>query len=188
MTLLATESKSKLLPTDAPLEAIVTVAGYFYHVDFVNAVDIGSGNRSQAHRVGKDRRCTCYKGASCPAVTAVAEYLRSGGERAPDPPPGYYPVAPLSCPVCSAPTVFDNRLSSKRRGAGWRCIQGGSLHYWEAQVQVLRQKLAENPWLFPPVVIRNGAQILAHDGILDGDTVLYPGVLRAEIVSYSDSP
>ncbi len=160
--------------------AMVSVVGYFYSVEFTE--DAHPNHRS-AHRVGKDRRCTCPQGKRCPAVAAVAAYLRAGGARAPDPPPGYYPVAPASCPICGAPAVFDNRLSSAQRGAGWRCAQTGSLHYWEAQVQVLRQKLAANPWLFPPVVLRQGTRYLAYDGIQPGDSVLYPGVRREEVIS-----
>lgn len=160
--------------------AVVTVVGYFYSVDFG---DEDTRNHRMAHRVGKDRRCTCSLGGRCPAVAAVAAYLRAGGERAPDPPPGYYPVAPASCPICGAATVFDNRLSSAWRGAGWRCTQTGSRHYWEAQVGALRQKLAANPWLFPPVVVREGERRLAYDGIQPGDQVLYPGVLREEVMT-----
>lgn len=158
--------------------AVVAVIGYFYSVEFG---DEYARNHHTAHRVGKDRRCTCPQGERCPAVAAVSAYLRAGGERAPDPPPGYYPVAPASCPICGAGTVFDNRLSSARRGAGWRCAQVGSLHYWEAQVGALRQKLAANPWLFPPVVVREGVHRLAYDGIQPGDDVLYPGVLCEEV-------
>lgn len=161
-------------------EVSVTVVGYFYHVDF------GPGGRQRAHRVGKDKRCICQQGTYCPAVAAVYEYLKAGGERSPDPPPGYYPVAPVTCPVCQAEAFYDPRLSSKRRGAGWGCSPAGSLHYWEAHVQVLRQKLAANPWLFPPVVIRQGSRLLAYDGLEPGDQVLYPGLLRKEVKSWTD--
>ena len=158
--------------------AVVTIAGYFYHVEFIHPVGDKSGNGSTDHLVSKDRRCACPMGAGCPAVAVVADYLKAGGERAPDPPPGFYPVAPATCPVCGAEAVYEPRLSSSRRGAGWRCMQGGSLHYWEAHVQVLKRKAAANPWLFPPVVIRAGVRMLSYDGILDGDRVLYAGVLR----------
>jgi hypothetical protein len=181
------ECKTKSLQDELLATAVVTITGYFYRVDFCNADDLRASLSAMTHRVSKEKRCTCYRSASCPAVSAVTAYLKAGGERAPDPPPGFYPVSPASCPICSAPTVFDHRLSSKQRGAGWRCTQGGSLHYWEDQVQVLKQRFAENPWLFPPVVIRDGTRILAYDGILDGDKVLYPGVLRAEIVTNPDN-
>lgn len=160
---------------DVQETARVTISGYFYAVDF------GPGEHPQHHRVGKDRNCTCRLGGGCPAVTAVADYLRAGGERTPDPPAGYYPVAPTECPICGAETVFDNHLSSKHRGAGWRCRRGGAHHYWQTHINVLRQRLEENPWLFPPVVVRDGKQIKAYDGILPQDQVLYSGVKRAEI-------
>ncbi len=69
-------------------QAIVRVSGYFY------AVDLGPEVRPQYHYVGKDRRCTCGLGADCPAVLAVVDHLRGGGERAPDVPCGYFPVVP----------------------------------------------------------------------------------------------
>ena len=43
--------------------------------------------------------------------------------------------------------------------------------------------MAMNPWRFPPVVIRAGQQINAWDGILPTDNVLYPGLLRADLVT-----
>jgi hypothetical protein len=51
---------------------------------------------------------------------------------------------------------------------------------------VLKQKFTANPWHFPPVVMREGMRVLAYDGIQEGDVVLYPGVLRAKIVSSLD--
>ena len=180
------ECKTKPPLTELLAAAVVTITGYFYSVDFSNMNDLEASVRTRMHRVSKEKRCTCYGGASCLAVSAVAAYLRAGGERAPDPPPGYYPVAPASCPICGKETMYDPHLDSKQRGAGWRCISGGSRHYWEAHVLVLKQKFAANPWHFPPVVTREGMRILAYDGIQEGDVVLYPGVLRAEIVSSLD--
>jgi hypothetical protein len=145
-------------------DARVTVIGYFYAVDF------GYGVRPQQHRVGKDKRCTCPLGADCPAILAVTDYLRAGGERAPDPPPGYFPIAPAACPICGAETYCAPGLNSKRRGAGWACVKGGKSHYWQAHVDVLRRLLAKNPWLFPPVFSLDGR-------------VLYPGLRREEVVT-----
>jgi hypothetical protein len=167
--------KSTLLQADTREAAVVSIVGYFYNVDF------GPGVHPQVHRVGKDKRCSCPLGAGCPAVAVVAAHLKAGGERAPDPPPGYFPVAPTTCPICNATTVYDHRLSSKRRGAGWRCTRSGSLHYWETHTRSLQQKLADNPWLFPPVVLREGVQIPAYNGIEKGDIVLYPGLKRDDI-------
>lgn len=155
-------------------EASVTVIGYFYAVDF------GPGVRQQHHRVGKNAVCTCYLGEHCPAVDVVRGYLAAGGEKAPDPPPGYYPVAPNKCPICGAECVADTSLSTRNRGVGWRCTKGGKGHYWKRMGQHLAQKFKENPWLFPPVVVRDGHQVNAYGGILPSDQVLYPGVLRAD--------
>jgi len=178
--------------TKSPLEellttAVVTITGYFYRVDFCNGDEIKGSLHKSTHRVNKEKRCTCYRGADCPAVSAVAAYLKEGGERAPDPPPGFFPAAPSSCPICGKETLYDPSLDSKERGAGWRCIAGGSRHYWEVHVSVLKQNFAANPWHFPPVVMREGVRVLAYDGILEGDVVLYPGVLRADLVSTNDS-
>jgi hypothetical protein len=150
-------------------DARVLVVGYFYAVDF------GFDARTGQHRVGKDRRCTCSQGADCPAIQAVADYLKAGGERAPDPPPGYFPVAPAACPVCGAETYYVESLSSRRRGAGWACIKGGQSHYWEAHTSVLRELLSQNPWLFPPIVAPDGS-------------VVYPGLRRDEVITQDGHP
>ena len=146
--------------------AVVMVSGYFY------LVDLGPDTRPQHHHVGKDRRCTCGLGLDCPAVLAVVDYLRAGGERAPDVPSGYYPVVPQVCPICGAGTYYVPNLNSKHRGAGWACAQGSEAHYWLAHVNSFRQRLAENPWIFPPVYAADGA-------------LLYPGLKRDEIITES---
>ena len=87
------------------------------------------------------------------------------------------------CPVCGAPAYFEPRLSSKLRGAGWGCSKTAHKHYWINRSSLIREALAANPWRFPPVVLREGQQMNAWDGILPGDNVLYPGLLRADIVS-----
>jgi hypothetical protein len=147
-------------------QATVSVSGYFY------VVDLGPNVHPQHHYVGKDRRCTCGLGADCPAVLVVADYLRAGGERAPDVPSGYYPVAPQTCPICGAQAYYVPGLTSRGRGAGWVCVQGGKAHYWQVHINSWRQDLAENPWIYLPV--------LAPDG-----TVLYPGLKRDEIITES---
>jgi hypothetical protein len=147
-------------------DALVRVSGYFYAVDF------GPEVRPNSHRVGKDKRCTCGLGADCPAVSAVADYLRKGGERAPDVPSGYYPVVPQVCPVCGAGTYYVPDLTSKHRGVGWACIRGSEAHYWLAHVNSLRQHVAENPWIYPPVYAADGS-------------VLYPGLKRDELITES---
>ena len=161
----------------AIMEANVTVVGYFYAVDF------GSTVKPQQHRVGKNAVCSCYLAERCPAVEVVQAYLERGGARAPEPPAGYYPVCPAKCPICGSQTAYEARLSSKRRGAGWRCLKGGTTHYWERMGQALAGKFALNPWLFPALVLREGVQCLAWDGIQDGDQVLHPGIRRSETIS-----
>lgn len=117
-------------------EVDVSIIGYFYTVNF------GLGVRPQHHRVGKNAICTCYLGELCPAVDVVRAYLAAGGERAPEPPPGYYPVIPAKCPICHAKVTFDVKLSSRYRGAGWRCEVGGSAHYWQRMGQASAFKAA----------------------------------------------
>lgn len=153
----------------------VRASGYFYLVDF------GEGVRPQHHSVGKNAVCSCPLGGQCPAVEAVRAYLRAGGERTATPPPGYYPAIPHQCPICGAGVTFDSHLSSRNRGAGWRCVAGGSAHYWKRLGQVLAEKFAANPWLFPPVVVRDGQQINAWDGVRPEDRVLAAGLLRADV-------
>jgi hypothetical protein len=73
-------------------------------------------------------------------VDAVRTYLAAGGERAPDPPSGYYPIIPARCTICHAKVTFDIKLSSKQRGAGWRCEVGGLAHCWQRMCQALAQE------------------------------------------------
>ncbi len=117
-------------------EVEVSISGFFYAVDF------GPGIHPQHHRVGKNAVCSCHLAELCPAVDVVRAYLAAGGEKAPDPPPGYYPVIPAHCPICHAKVTFDVRLSSRQRGAGWRCEVGGSAHYWERMGQMLAGNFA----------------------------------------------
>jgi hypothetical protein len=133
-------------------------------------VDFGLSVRPRVHRVGKNAQCTCSLGRHCPAVAVVRNYLADGGQRAPTPPPGYYPVAPAACPVCGAEVLVDQRLSNKRRGVGWRCKAAGSLHYWQQHVQVLRELVTAQPWIFPPVYDQAG-------------NLLYPGLRREDLIS-----
>ena len=117
-------------------EVDISILGYFYAVDF------GPDVHPQHHRVGKNAICTCHLGELCPAVDVVRAYLAAGGERTPDPPPGYYPVIPAKCPICHAAVTSDIQLNSSYRGAGWRCEVGGSAHYWQRMVQASAWKFA----------------------------------------------
>lgn len=96
------------------------------------------------HFVRKDKTCACELGADCPAVQAVADYLKSGGQRAADVPAHH--LIPKACPVCGGAVKFAPRLCSPVRGAGWACLEAaktetsvwpephhtpGESHYWQ---------------------------------------------------------
>jgi len=96
------------------------------------------------HLVRKDRTCACPLAGRCPAVAAVADYLRRGGRQAPDAKPGT--IIPAACPICQGVVCFEPRLCSPMRGAGWVCLSGaqrekttqptrfwypGERHYWQ---------------------------------------------------------
>jgi len=165
----------------AEMPATVTVSRYFY------VVEMGEGDTGSRHSVlGYTLECACALGANCPAVNVVRDHLAMGGEQTANPRPGYYPVAPRTCPICGAETFFDIALSSKNRGAGWRCKHGGKSHYWQDQGEALKVKFRSQPWLFPPVVIRQGQRMNAWDGVLIGDDVLDPGLLRSEILTFQE--
>jgi hypothetical protein len=157
-------------------DAIVVVNQYGYTVDF------GPTVKPRLHIVSKDKTCSC-KSADCPSIAAVSDYLRKGGERAPEPPVGFLVAAPETCPICNASAYFDPKMSSKYRGAGWGCSKTGTRHYFAWRTELARTDLAANPWRFPPVVVRGNQQLYAWDGIIENDVVLYPGVLRADLIT-----
>lgn len=161
---LPTTAPKKVSQSATPQPVDVSISGYFY------VVNLGKPNQPDYHHVGKDRRCTCGQGLACPAVKAVIDYLQTGGERTPEMPAGFFPVAPQTCPICGSATSYLQELDSPHRGAGWICASGGKSHYWEAHVRVLQENLKKNPWLIPP--------IYAPDG-----QVLYPGIHRSEVIS-----
>jgi hypothetical protein len=157
-------------------DAIVVVNQYGYTVDF------GPTVKPRLHIVSKDKTCSC-KGADCPSIAAVSDYLRKGGERAPEPPVGFMVAAPETCPICNASAYFNPKMSSKYRGAGWGCSKTGTRHYFAWRTELTRADLAANPWRFPPVVVRGNQQMYAWNGIIENDVVLYPGVLRADLIT-----
>ncbi len=106
----------------------VMVVGYRYKVDF------GPSVKPQVHLVDKQRCCSCELGSECPAIEAVAEYLRNGGQRAPNPMP--------PCPICGAETVRDRKWDGKyTKELGWRCTAGGLRHFLEAKAERIKEAL-----------------------------------------------
>lgn len=122
--------------TGAP--KVTAMEGGYYLVQYPPLV------QPRSHIVRKDKTCACPQGAECPAVEAVRDYLRHGGQRAPDSKPGS--IVPAHCPVCGGSVSFEPRLCSPMRGAGWVCVAAARLetiswpepycypgdgHYWQ---------------------------------------------------------
>ena|SRR5690554_4015694 len=108
----------------------IRVIGYTYLVDF------GPSTQPRFHTVNKQRSCSCELGAGCPAIEAVAEYLRNGGQRAPDPMP--------PCPICGAETIRDRKWDGKyTKELGWRCTAGGLRHFLEAKAERIKEALRQ---------------------------------------------
>ncbi len=105
----------------------IRVVGYTYLVDF------GPSTQPRFHTVNKQRSCSCPLKEACPAIEAVAEYLRSGGPRAPNPMP--------TCPICGAETIRDRKWDGKyTHEPGWRCAAGGLSHFLQAKAERIRQR------------------------------------------------
>ena len=106
----------------------IRVIGYTYLVDF------GPSTQPRFHTVNKQRSCSCPLKETCPAIKAVAEHLRNGGQRAPDPMP--------PCPICGAETVRDRKWDGKyTRELGWRCTTGGLTHFLQAKAERIKEAL-----------------------------------------------
>ena len=130
----------KQILTSLITEAVVKIfRKYFYRVDF------GPGVYPQFHVVSHDLYCACVLEADCPAVTAVKYHLqKEEGESAKAIRPGFFPAVPHFCPVCSSSKAYyEPRLSSRTRGAGWRCATGGTSCYWKHRGIVLQVAYAE---------------------------------------------
>ena len=120
-------------------QAIVRPNGFFYRVDF------GFGIVPQYHIVSHDLFCSCTLEQECPSIVAVRMFLRDGGKPAMPPLPGYFPVVPHVCLVCGAKAYYYPKLTSRQRGLGWSCEEGGTYHYWQHQIAVLRAAF-EKKW------------------------------------------
>ena len=115
--------------------------------------------RPGTHLVRKDRACLCELGKDCPAVQAVADFLKGGGARAADVPA--HRLIPEACPICGGTVKFEPRLCSKVRGAGWVCLTAatqeysglpaklqipGHTHYWQFMwAELGRQRKEQRP-------------------------------------------
>lgn len=109
----------------------IRVIGYTYLVDF------GPSIQPRFHTVNKQRSCSCQMNEICPAIEAVAEHLRYGGQRAPDPMP--------PCPICGAETFRDRKWDGKyTKELGWRCTAGGLRHFLEAKAERIKEALRRN--------------------------------------------
>jgi hypothetical protein len=143
---------------------IIEVYQYGYRVDY------GAKATPQYHYISKKRFCHCPLGAECPAVQAVANYLRGGGQRAPDYPETYWPTVPNQCPVCGAACEAHARYDFPTHGTGWRCLAGGTVHFWEALAQPLIRlaNAGRSPFVLEPVWDAAG-------------NLMYPGVTHEEM-------
>ncbi len=139
-----TISKPTLADLLRDIRPSVSVVQWAYRVDY------GLGVRPRLHTVNKARRCQCVLGTECPAVLAVAEYLRAGGERAPDSPFDFWPSVPEACPICGGLTESDPGLFSREHGQGWRCAQTGGLCCWAARAVPLVAARSARPYVIPP--------------------------------------
>ncbi len=94
------------------------------------------------HFVSQSRRCSC--GQSCEAVRLVAQYLRTGGRRAPMGIPLPLLTVPKQCPICGAEARPAPQLDTKRC-RGWWCAEDPS-HFWHVRLEPLRRWLKQNRW------------------------------------------
>ena len=138
----------------------ISLRQYAYRVDW------GKSLFPRWHTVSKERKCSCAFGIDCPSVERVRDWLKNGGERAPDYPPGYFPAVPLICPICSADTVAEPLADSERRGKAWSCSVGMK-HYWQLvsvamKIAIEKNMKDNNHWLIAPCGDYPGVSIEAH--------------------------
>lgn len=134
--------------------AISTVVGG-YRVAYGDAI----------HLVDKSKRCSCGH-PKCPAVQAVADYLRAGGRRAPervDPTPRSF-----ACPVCgqAAHGCLETR--------NWRCsADDGHLWAWWAE-QIKAKRAAWEPSPYTREVLATFGSNEARQAWLQEHALKYP--------------
>ncbi len=117
-------------------------------------MDFGPSVKPRDRLVDKQRRCSCELGALLQAIEAVAEYLRSGGQRAPDPMP--------PCLICGVEIVCDRMWDGKyTKELGWHCTAGCLTHFLQAKAERIREALVFLQPYFPPpkLVIVSGGHI-----------------------------
>jgi hypothetical protein len=116
----------------------VTTKGSYYYVLL--------GENSKMHIVDKQKMCSCGQ-PDCPALGAVRDYLKSGGERTAD-----GPFLPCRCPICGDEIVPDHNLNGAyTKEPGWQCKSGGKHHFYQAKTAKIKENFAKNPWLFKPI-------------------------------------
>ncbi|NJD60806.1 MAG: hypothetical protein C3F13_16285 [Anaerolineales bacterium] len=104
----------------------IMVVGYRYMVDF------GPSVRPQVHLVDQLQHCSCELDTACPAIIAVAEYLRNGGQPAPESLP--------PCPICGAETYRDRDWDNQyTHEFGWVCTEGGLSHFLQAKTEKIKE-------------------------------------------------
>jgi len=128
-------------------EATVRVSGYAYVVN-------------GTHIIYQGLNCSC--GQDCGAGALVVEWVNSGNDKAPTPPPGFTPYLPRSCPICGSRVVADHSLSSSNRGIGWKCKD--STHYWKYKWETLK------PWFFREDIIHG---VLKRQDVIDNPILGY---------------
>lgn len=110
--------------------------------------------------------CSCGN-ATCTAAKNVLAYLASGGERAPEPPSGYFLGLPEKCPVCGAKVYADTSLDSPHRGTGWKCSSGNKSHYWQTLGRAPRDRCECNAYPVPHKRGLGKCEQLTHSGQSD---------------------
>lgn len=104
-------------------------------------VTVWESDECQQFVVNKDKRCSCGGNAAniCEHISEVADYLRSGGTRAPDGQPRVVEMdKPDRCPVCGAETKRVLLPNAVR--ALWDCVDD-STHYMKAMLMKKEDKI-----------------------------------------------